>query len=102
MLLGTNAAQSKRFFMDWVNSIVASIGTDSCKVHTASGMRDWGNFANLSDKQFMAVLKRFSGLRQWTADIINMNGSCGAFLIIMGRGVGRVSQEGMFLGPFQT
>jgi len=84
------------------DSIVGNIGTESCKVHTASGLRDWEKFANLSEKQFMAVLKRFSGLRQWTADIITMNGSCGAFLMIMSGGVGRVSQEGMFIGPFQS
>ena len=102
VLLGATATQSKTFFIDWVDNLVASIGTNSCKVYTASGVREWGNFANLSDRQFVAVLAKFSGLRQWTADIMNNNGSCGAFLIITGGGVGRVSQQGMFIGPFQT
>ena len=98
MLLGATAAKSKTFFINWVDNLVASIGTNSCKVYTASGIRDWSNLANLSDRQFVAVLAKFSGLRQWMADIMNNNGSCGAFLVITGGGVGRVSQQGMFIG----
>ena len=98
VLLGATAAKSKTFFINWVDNLVASIGTNSCKVYTASGIRDWSNLANLSDRQFVAVLAKFSGLRQWMADIMNNNGSCGAFLVITGGGVGRVSQQGMFIG----
>ena len=53
-------------------------------VYTMSRAQDWGNFANLSDIQFVTVLSKFSGLRQWMVDIINNNGSCGALLIITG------------------
>ena len=81
---------------------MASVGTDDCKVYTLSGVRDWGNFANLSNEQFLAVLAKFSRLRQWTAEIISNNYSCGALLIIVVGKTGRMRQQGMFLGPFQT
>ena len=74
--------------MNWVDDLITSVCTDNCNVYTMSGAQDWGNFANLSDIQFMTVLSKFSGLRQWMVDIINNNGSYGALLIITGGGQG--------------
>lgn len=88
--------------MNWVDDLVSSVGTERCKVFTLSGVHDWGNFANLTDQQFLKVLSKLSKLQQWTADIINHNYSCGALLAITGGGIGGVSQQGIFLGPFQT
>ena len=80
--------------------MIISIATEQCKVYTLSGVRDHGNFVNLSLEEFLAVLAKFNKPKAWIGEIITNNHSCGAFLMISGRG--RVSQQGMFLGPFQT
>lgn len=88
--------------MNWVDNLIASVASENHEVYTLSGVRDKGNFANLSIEEFTKILAKFSKLQQWTADIINHNYSCGAFIIITDGGARRISQQGMFIGPFQT
>ena len=61
-----------------------------------------GTFTNLMEQQSVGVLAKVSKLQDWTAEIITNNYSCGAFIMITGGGTGRVSHQGMFIGPFQT
>lgn len=102
MLLGADAAQSKANFMNWVDQVITSVCPESCKVYTFSGVRDHGNFKNLSSEEFTKVLAKLSGLEQWAMELYTGNLSCGAFIMLTGGGRGRISQQGMRLGPFRT
>ena len=101
MLLGATPTESKDNFIEWVDDVVASIATERCRVYLFSGEKDDGNYANLSTQQFLAVLAKFSKPQQWISDIIANNYSCGGLLMLSGGGKGRLSQQGMYLGPFQ-
>ena len=82
---GTTAAKSNGIFLDWVDSLVTSVSSEKCKVYTIPGLRDRGNFKNLSGEEFTEVLTKFSKLEQWAADIYANNLTCGAFLIMRWR-----------------
>ena len=45
----------------------------------------------------MDVLAKFSKLESWAAELYTANLSCGAFLMLSGRGRGRLAQQGMIL-----
>lgn len=102
VLLGTTATESKVNFMEWVDQLVVSVATEHCKVYTTTGIRDHGNFANLTTEQFIIVLARFSMAQTWMLDIVNNGYSCGAFFVMTGGGLDCVTQQGMLMGPFQT
>ena len=102
MLLGATAATSKANFVAWVDDLVSSVAKEDCKVYTMSGARQSGCFTGLSSQEFMRVLAKFSNLRRWTSDIIANSYTCGSFVAILPGGRGRVSHQGMYLGPFQT
>ena len=102
VLLGATAADSKANFIKWVDDMVTSVATDRCKVYLLSGVRDHGNFANLSNEEFTTILAKFSKPKTWITEILHNQYTCGGFLIMTGGGAGRMSQQGMFLGPFQS
>ena len=54
LLLGATATDSKSNFIQWVDKVVTSVATEHCKVYLLSGVRDHGNFANLTSEQFTA------------------------------------------------
>ena len=102
MLLGATAAQSKANFIAWVDDLVASVAIKDCKVYALSGARQHGSFTNLSSQEFLKIIAKFTKLQTWTGAIISNSYSCGSFVAITDGGRGRVSHQGMYIGPFQT
>lgn len=103
-MLGATAAQSKSNFIDWVDNLISSVATEDCKVYALSGARQYGSFTNLSSLKLLKVMAKFTKLQAWTADILNNSYSCGCFVvtIVIEEARGRVSHQGIFVGPFQT
>lgn len=102
VLLGTTASESKTNLLEWMDKIISSVATEKCMPKTLSGLRDHGSYVNLTIEEYLQVLAKLSKPKAWIADIIRNNTSCGAFITVSGGGRGKMSQQGMYLGPFQT
>ena len=102
MFLGRTAAHSKKLFIEWVDNMVCNIASERCKVYTLSRQRDHGNFANISNEDYQKIIASFSKLKRWIGNIMSNDYSCGAFIAITGGWCGRVTEQGIFIGLFQT
>ena len=101
MLLGTNAAESKRNLITWLDDVVmASTGIDP-RVEDHSRNKVPGKYTQLRQNELLKIQKALSGLDQWTYECIHHQLSCGQFFITTSGGRGGTSEECILIGPFQ-
>ena len=101
MLLGTDAAESRRNLITWLDDVVMSrIGIDP-RIEDHSRNKVPGRYTQLRQNELLKIQKALSGLIQWACECIQHQLSCRQFCVTTSGGRGGTLEECTLIGPFQ-
>ena len=101
VLLGTDAAQSKRNLVRWLDEVVLAKAKIDPRTRDQSGNVIPGRYASLRDSEYALIEQAISSLAEWASECVAGRISCGNFLVHWPSGRGKSTEVCILIGPFQ-